>query len=289
MNTETQLLSLASITSLDLTQLREVIWDEGHDLNRGLQLKKLSSILLYLNYNLEIQVLPPKEAGICMEMASTLISILGIRSRHHPHAFLLFEFQKLVTKDLYRNKNYFSSYWSSIRCQSLQVGEDDLHWLFFQGSLSLRNFQVQETLSILGMAKEHLSSKQDHIDYITLKAKCHRYLDQKLQYEGILKSEYLSPWERAVASIIVDGECRPLNRLTVKGGGCYDMESILENYLWLYASKLRASLNPIVNVENLKRRKGVGESTNASLIDICLLYTSPSPRDLSTSRMPSSA
>ena len=26
-----------------------------------------------------------------------------------------------------------------------------------------------------------------------------------------------------------------------------------------------------------------------SLIDVCLLYTSPSPRDLSTSRMPSSA
>ena len=28
---------------------------------------------------------------------------------------------------------------------------------------------------------------------------------------------------------------------------------------------------------------------NASLLNICLLYTSPSPRDLSTSRMPSSA
>jgi len=28
---------------------------------------------------------------------------------------------------------------------------------------------------------------------------------------------------------------------------------------------------------------------NAGVIDICLLYTSPSPRDLSTSRMPSSA
>ena len=28
---------------------------------------------------------------------------------------------------------------------------------------------------------------------------------------------------------------------------------------------------------------------NAGYIDICLLYTSPSPRDLSTSRMPSSA
>ena len=30
-------------------------------------------------------------------------------------------------------------------------------------------------------------------------------------------------------------------------------------------------------------------TNNASLINSCLLYTSPSPRDLSTSRMPSSA
>ena len=30
-------------------------------------------------------------------------------------------------------------------------------------------------------------------------------------------------------------------------------------------------------------------STNTDIINPCLLYTSPSPRDLSTSRMPSSA
>ena len=30
-------------------------------------------------------------------------------------------------------------------------------------------------------------------------------------------------------------------------------------------------------------------ATHPKLLDICLLYTSPSPRDLSTSRMPSSA
>ena len=32
-----------------------------------------------------------------------------------------------------------------------------------------------------------------------------------------------------------------------------------------------------------------GPNQVVSLADICLLYTSPSPRDLSTSRMPSSA
>ena len=33
----------------------------------------------------------------------------------------------------------------------------------------------------------------------------------------------------------------------------------------------------------------VADITPATIADICLLYTSPSPRDLSTSRMPSSA
>ena len=31
------------------------------------------------------------------------------------------------------------------------------------------------------------------------------------------------------------------------------------------------------------------EAARRNMIDVCLLYTSPSPRDLSTSRMPSSA
>ena len=44
------------------------------------------------------------------------------------------------------------------------------------------------------------------------------------------------------------------------------------------------------NLENLKfRAKKSGFGTIAFLPNSCLLYTSPSPRDLSTSRMPSSA
>ena len=42
----------------------------------------------------------------------------------------------------------------------------------------------------------------------------------------------------------------------------------------------------------LKRLESEGQNTEADLFittDACLLYTSPSPRDLSTSRMPSSA
>ena len=39
----------------------------------------------------------------------------------------------------------------------------------------------------------------------------------------------------------------------------------------------------------LRMRFGIGMNTDHTLEEVCLLYTSPSPRDLSTSRMPSSA
>ena len=38
-----------------------------------------------------------------------------------------------------------------------------------------------------------------------------------------------------------------------------------------------------------QRQKGVALFIVITLVMLCLLYTSPSPRDLSTSRMPSSA
>ena len=43
------------------------------------------------------------------------------------------------------------------------------------------------------------------------------------------------------------------------------------------------------NVEDHLRVMTVDEGGQDHLVLICLLYTSPSPRDLSTSRMPSSA
>ena len=42
-------------------------------------------------------------------------------------------------------------------------------------------------------------------------------------------------------------------------------------------------------VEEIRRGGGEAIANAASVTDFCLLYTSPSPRDLSTSRMPSSA
>ena len=53
---------------------------------------------------------------------------------------------------------------------------------------------------------------------------------------------------------------------------------------WEKVLRLQAEL------DNLRKRtlKDI-ESANRGSIESCLLYTSPSPRDLSTSRMPSSA
>ena len=61
--------------------------------------------------------------------------------------------------------------------------------------------------------------------------------------------------------------------------------SFLENLARLGLMKLNAERAHLAGVKALKR--GAVKATKR--VDSCLLYTSPSPRDLSTSRMPSSA
>ena len=71
--------------------------------------------------------------------------------------------------------------------------------------------------------------------------------------------------------------------------------SIYPSDLVLYVVKiilwLKYSLTAVryfINHESLERRKA-GNTISGDPGGTCLLYTSPSPRDLSTSRMPSSA
>ena len=61
-----------------------------------------------------------------------------------------------------------------------------------------------------------------------------------------------------------------------------DLENLSEQEL----AELKDSIDEAI--ESKKYKKSYA-NTNTKGIAICLLYTSPSPRDLSTSRMPSSA
>ena len=79
--------------------------------------------------------------------------------------------------------------------------------------------------------------------------------------------------------------------------GCIDDEGTPADIVWVYArtgydDKGRAKLSTFL-VENGMPGYSVGQKifdkTGMRASNTCLLYTSPSPRDLSTSRMPSSA
>ena len=55
------------------------------------------------------------------------------------------------------------------------------------------------------------------------------------------------------------------------------------NRMW---AKLRGKQDPYATLVELNDRT---QKSSSNMVYACLLYTSPSPRDLSTSRMPSSA
>ena len=75
-----------------------------------------------------------------------------------------------------------------------------------------------------------------------------------------------------------------------------DLEGVLVPEIWIaFAEKtgieaLRRTTREEPDYDVLMQyRLDILKENNLRLTDFCLLYTSPSPRDLSTSRMPSSA
>ena len=64
---------------------------------------------------------------------------------------------------------------------------------------------------------------------------------------------------------------------------------IKSQLLELPIDELEKELENEIQVNPVLEEKSIEESRTNNQIDPCLLYTSPSPRDLSTSRMPSSA
>ena len=65
----------------------------------------------------------------------------------------------------------------------------------------------------------------------------------------------------------------------------------LERRVWPLAEQVGSDIVELCDVEDMKVLGSVFDrlSSRWDRLDFCLLYTSPSPRDLSTSRMPSSA
>ena len=63
----------------------------------------------------------------------------------------------------------------------------------------------------------------------------------------------------------------------------------LEGRNTLYEIITKSENSKAQRFDTIYRNDGDDTSDSKGLIDPCLLYTSPSPRDLSTSRMPSSA
>ena len=71
----------------------------------------------------------------------------------------------------------------------------------------------------------------------------------------------------------------------------YELGNAIWKQVYLHKTldleKAELLLNALMEVFN--RMKKVDEGSAVEVLNLCLLYTSPSPRDLSTSRMPSSA
>ena len=87
----------------------------------------------------------------------------------------------------------------------------------------------------------------------------------------INKREYPSSFSKTAIVICLDGSQKEYIDIASSKGLTPNLDKILENGQYLMANSAIPSF------------------TNPNNISICLLYTSPSPRDATLSRMPSSA
>ena len=66
-------------------------------------------------------------------------------------------------------------------------------------------------------------------------------------------------------------------------------EEILQKVCSIVSEQLSVESTEVKSDSNFQNDLGADSLDTVELVMACLLYTSPSPRDLSTSRMPSSA
>ena len=83
------------------------------------------------------------------------------------------------------------------------------------------------------------------------------------------------------------GDCQIAGSVTPQTIVVSDVEQV---YRWVYTSPCTGAT--LVHLQTVMLQEGLEITvmpTEVTICEDCLLYTSPSPRDLSTSRMPSSA
>ena len=92
-------------------------------------------------------------------------------------------------------------------------------------------------------------------------------------------------------AIIMDGNGRwaKKNNLKIKEGHAKGVSALKEIVKECVNQKIESLTVYAFSTENWKRPKSEVESINNLIVNSCLLYTSPSPRDRVRSRMPSSA
>ena len=266
----TRLLALAKVTSLENSQeissVLDVIWDDSYFLNRDQQLTKLSSILLALHHNLEASTLSKKDAETCVEMAETLINMLGIKGRHHPQYYMLTELQKYKVKKLVQAREFSLAHWISMQCDADEASDDFLEWSFFQAKLAIRCGKLDEAQSILDLINANDLDLESLEGFKTLQAEVLRNKGQVSEYQNQVR-QGASRWEEAMGALALNKSFLEMDRLNRKGSPYYSLDANLEYYLWKYASKSRNSLKDIVKLENLKRRRGMTTSKNTYLYD----------------------
>ena len=107
-----------------------------------------------------------------------------------------------------------------------------------------------------------------------------RYL--KLEHKETDTGSLVDKVEKRLIEVFVYKELRP--------GDSIPKETELASFMGVSRTVIRESLNRLKTmglIESRKHRGTIIKSPNLSAI--CLLYTSPSPRDRQKSRMPSSA
>jgi len=150
-----------------------------------------------------------------------------------------------------------------------------------------RNYLLLNDAASLQAARESLG----RIEQILSAIRDLNPSDQELTQKALDSlHQYRQRFETAVALVGEPGQA-PADRInSVVAGYEHDLDTLLKSAPYKRRAQLVDELRNRVDSFDAQISKTVQEGNPAlRQITVCLLYTSPSPRDLSTARMPSSA